>query len=87
MSDTYTIVRKFHGSWPEWFASLDNKRIVYVRIRRGAMWIGEGDSEDDASDNAEIVHSNMKKFAGICDSVDALTELRRAGYYFVADIE
>jgi hypothetical protein len=76
------IFHKFWGSWPGWLGELDDGSIVYVRIRYGAVCIGEGDTELLAYDNAEQFKW-AEIYQGVSDAVDALFELRENGYYFV----
>ena len=75
--------RRLYGSWPEWFGELDGGGVVYVRIRQGQVWIGTGDTEDAASDNAELVKEDAREYFGVTEVVEALTELREKHYYFV----
>lgn len=78
--------RKFWGRWPDWFGMVDGGSIVYVRIRNGDVWIGEGNTEESASATAVYV-SGSERYEGVTDAVDALFELRKNGYYFVPNKE
>jgi len=77
------MFRKFWGSWPQWYGELDGGDIVYVRIRHGDVSIGTGATEEAAMDSAECIKENILNYQGVTDTVEALSELREKGYYFV----
>ena len=75
--------RKFWGSWPQHYGLLDSGEIVYVRIRHGDVWIGVGEDEGKASDNAETVRVGVTDYLGVSGALEAIFELQERGYYFV----
>lgn len=77
------MFRKFWGSWPEWFGLVDGGAIVYVRIRHGDVWIGEGATEEEASERAELMRTCVSDYVGVSEALAALTELQGKHYYFV----
>ncbi len=77
------MFRKFWGSWPEWFGLVDGGAIVYVRIRHGQVWIGEGNSEQDASNKSELIREDDALYMGVSEALDGLKELQEKLYYFV----
>ena len=83
MSTEYTLIRNFRGSWPDWFADLDDGRFVYIRIRHGYVFVGVGATQELAMGASEEVKSSPD-YAGVSDAVDALVILREQGYYYVS---
>ena len=81
-----TIIRNIRGGWPNWYADLDDGRVLYVRIRHGQFSVGLGKTADEAMDAAEVVNTHAS-FAGVTDVVDALVGLRNRGFYYVAPPE
>jgi hypothetical protein len=83
MKTQLKMFRKFWGSWPEWFGLVDGGTIVYVRIRHGDVWIGEGATEQEASERAELIRTGVNDYVGVSEALDGLTELQGKHYYFV----
>lgn len=79
----YNIIRNIRGSWPQWYADLDDGDTVYIRIRHGEVWIGQSDSEHEAYRRSKPVKTDDDKYMGVSDVVDALIELKENGYYYV----
>ena len=80
------MFRSLWGSWPEWEGKLDSGQIVFVRIRHGQVWIGEGTTGQEASDGAILVKEGALEYHGVTDIIEALTELREQGYCFVPPV-
>lgn len=79
----YITIRNLRGAWPNWFADLDDQRVVYVRIRFSQASVGIGASEEEAMTEAVVVREG-DDYAGVTDVVDALIVLRDQGYFYVA---
>ena len=82
----YTIIRNLRGSWPQWLASTDDGRMVYIRIRHGLAWVGVGATPKLAMDAAERVKESPE-YMGVSDCVDALVVLQEQGFYYVCPTE
>lgn len=80
------MFRTLYGSWPEWEGKLDSGQIVFVRIRHGQVWIGKADTGAAASEAATLVKESVQDYFGVTDIVEALSELREQGYYFVPPV-
>ena len=77
------IIRDFHGCWPNWWASLDDGRIVCIYIRYGRVEVGVGRNEREARDAVQEVNGGPQ-FVGVVGCTTALVELEKQGFYYVA---
>jgi hypothetical protein len=80
------MFRTLWGSWPEWKGRLDSGDIIFVRIRHGQVWVGEAPTGNAASENATLVKEGVRDYCGVTDIIEALTELRGQGYYYVPPV-
>ena len=82
----YTLIRNLRGSWPQFYADMDNGDVVFIRIRHGYVWVGVGKTKGQAEGRSELVKSSAD-FCGVTGALEALEQLQERGFYYVPPAE